>query len=420
MISEEWLTIFIRLAVAGLGGLAVGIEREWSVVHTRHEQHFAGVRTFFLLGLLGAASALMANAGLVLVGAMLVIAAAALVVVGYAMTSRRSDVGGTTEVAALLVLGGGIFSGLGQLTLASGLFAVITLVLIEKTRLHQFVTLIQSQELVAAARFAVLALVVFPLLPAGTWGPEPGLRPRELWALVLLFSGLSFTGFLALRLIGAHRGAYMVGLLGGIVSSTATTWHFARESLRQPELGRAMGLGVVAACSVMPLRTLMLILLVNPPVGRIAAVYLVPPALVGLGLSWWLHIRRDSTRTGRVMMPGNPLRFTAAIQMAVIFQVVLFLVHWVQQRFGTHGLLSSAMLVGLTDVDALTYSMIRFGGTAMVPHMAAKALALGVLSNTLFKWAIAATLGQGRFRSVVTSSLLAISAVTLALLFLVR
>ena len=65
--------------------------------------------------------------------------------------------------------------------------------------------------------------------------------------VVLLFSGLSFAGFLALRLIGGHRGYLVVGLLGGLASSTAATLNFSRESRQQPRLGRALGLGVVAA-----------------------------------------------------------------------------------------------------------------------------------------------------------------------------
>ena len=416
---DDWLTMCVRLGVAVLGGLAVGIEREWSIVHGRHEPHFAGVRTFLLLAVLGALSALLSQSGLWLAGAVLIIAAAALTVLGYVLTSRRGDdVGGTTEVAGLLVLAGGLFAGLGHLTLASGLFAVTTLVLIEKSRLHQFVSRIQSQELLAAVRFAVLALVVFPLLPEGPLGPPPGVRPRELWALVLVFSALSFAGFLALRLIGGHRGYLIVGLLGGLVSSTAVTLNFSRESRQQPELGRALGLGVIAACGMMPLRTLVLILLLNPAVGQRVIAYLLPPALIGLGVALWLNAQRHTPRASRSSTPTNPLRFIVAIQMVLAFQVVFYLVEWMQRNFGAQGLLSSAALLGLTDVDALTYSMVKLGGGQTLPSMAAQVLAVGVLSNTLFKLGIALTIGRRAFRGVATVGLLAIGAAALAALLL--
>ena len=416
---DDWLTICVRVGVAALGGLAVGIEREWSLVHGRHEPHFAGVRTFLLLAVLGALSALLSQSGLWLAGSVLIIAAATLTVLGYVLTSRQGDVGGTTEVAGLLVLAGGLFAGLGHLTLASGLFAVTTLVLVEKGRLHQFVTRIQSQELLAAVRFAVLALVVFPLLPEGPLGPPPGVQPRELWALVLVFSALSFAGFLALRVIGGHRGYLVVGLLGGLVSSTAVTLNFSRESRQQPELGRALGLGVIAACGMMPLRTLALILLLNPAVGQRTLAYLLPPALIGLGAALWLKFQRHAAKAHRPQTPNKPLRFVVAIQMVLVFQVVFYLVEWMQRNFGAQGLLSSSALLALTDVDALTYSMVKLGGAQTLPHMAAQALAVGVLSNTLFKGAIALCLGRRAFRGVVIVGLLLISAASLAALLFV-
>ena len=417
---EAWLTVWLRIGVAALGGLAVGIEREWSIVKGRREPHFAGVRTFLLLGTLGALGALLTQAGLGLAGAALIIAGVALTVLGYVVTSHRGDVGGTTEVAGLLVVAGGAFAGLGHLALASGLFALLILILIEKSRLHWFVTQIQSEELLAAARFAVLALVVFPLLPAGPWGPAPGVRPQQLWALALAFSGLSFAGFLALRLLGGHRGYYVIGLLGGLVSSTAVTLNFSRESRQQPAVGRALGLGVIAACSMLPLRTLALTLLLNPPVGQRALLYLLPPAFAGLGIAWWLNLRRPTLKAVRARTPRNPLRFVVAIQMVLAFQVVLSVVHWVQGRFGASGVVGSAALLGLTDVDALTYSMVQLGGAQTSPETAAQTLAVGVLSNTLFKCGIALGVGRPGFRGVATAGLLAIGAATATALLVVR
>ena len=417
---EDWLSIWMRIGVAALGGLAVGIEREWSVVKGRHEPHWAGVRTFLLLGTLGAASALLTQAGLWPAGVVLIIAAAALTVLGYVATSGRGDVGGTTEVAGLLVLAGGLLAGLGQVALASGLFALLTLVLVEKGRLHRFTERIHSTELLAAVRFAVLALVVFPLLPVGPMGPPPGVRPQALWALVLVFSGLSFAGFLALRLLGTHRGYHAVGLLGGLISSTGVTLNFARESRQQPELNRALGLGVVAACSIMPLQTLALLLLLNPSVGQQALAYLLPPALAGLSAVWWLHRRRHAPQISRAHTPDNPLRLVVALQMVLAFQAVLYAVHWVQARFGTSGLLGSSALLGLTDVDALTYSMVQLGGAQTPPAAAARAIAVGVLSNTLFKWGLVLGIGRPKFRGAATAGLLTIGAATLAALLLVR
>ncbi len=420
MNSHEPLDLAIRLMVAALGGLAVGIEREWSVKRGRHAPHFAGTRTFLLLGLLGALGAELTRSGPTAAGMALLIAGASLIVVAYAVTSRHGDdVGGTTEIAALIVLAAGALAGMGRLTLASGLFALTTLVLIEKGAFHTFVAKIESYELRAAARFAVLALVIFPLLPLGPFGPDPGFRPRELWALVLIFSGLSFVSFLALRIVGSHRGYGLVGLLGGLISSTAVTLTFSRESRRQPQLGRVLGIGVIAACAVLPLRVVLLITGLNPAVGLQTIPYLLPPFIAGL-VATALALRKNDPQAIRTETPQNPLRFGAALQMALAFQVVLYVVGWVGGRFGASGILASAALLGLTDVDALTYSMVKLGGAEALASTAAQALAIGVLSNTLFKLGVALTVGRGAFRGVVGFGLCFLSAASLAALVFLR
>jgi uncharacterized membrane protein (DUF4010 family) len=397
---EVPLTLMWRLAVAALGGLAVGIEREWSVKRGRHVPHFAGTRTFLLLGLLGALGAHFITTGLAAAGASLIIAAALLVVVAYAITSKKEDVGGTTEVAALIVLAAGAVAGTGQLTLASALFALTTLVLVEKSRFHTFVARIRSYELMAAVRFGVLALVVFPLLPPGPIGPPPGLHPQELWALVLLFSGLSFLSYLVLRMIGLQRGYGVAGLLGGLMSSTAVTLHFSRDSRQQPALGPLLATGVIAACTTLPARVVLLTAALNPHLALYALPYLVPPCLGGL-LVIGLALCRRSRTSPRANLPRNPLRLAAAMTMAGAFQLVLWLTGWLTQQLGTSGLLVSAGLAGLTDVDAVIYSMYKLGTADALVATAAKALAVAVLANTLFKAGLALVVGRGVYRAAV-------------------
>jgi uncharacterized membrane protein (DUF4010 family) len=394
-----------RLAVAGLGGLAVGIEREWSFQARGRAPRFAGVRTFLLLGLLGGLAPQLDPGA---AGVALLVAAAALVVAAYIVAARAGDVDGTTEVAALLVLGAAGLAGTGRLGLASGLFALTALVLVEKSRMHALVARLQSTALEAGARFAVLALVVLPLLPEGPYGPSPGVRPRELWSLVLLFSGVSFAGYLALRATGPGRGYGLAGLLGGLVSSTAVTLTFSRESREQPlALGRALGLGVVAACLVLPIRMFALATVLNPDVGLRTAAFLAPPFLAGLAVAGVL-LRRGDDPAAPVEAPPNPLRLGAAVQMAVAFQAVLYALGWMTARFGSAGLLASAAVLGLTDVDALTYSATRL--QAGDPGLAARALAVGALANTLLKLGVAVALGHGPFRRVAAGGLGALAA----------
>jgi uncharacterized membrane protein (DUF4010 family) len=206
----------IGIAIAALGGAAVGLEREWSGHAGGVEAHFAGIRTFTLLGGMAGVAGWFWTFGFQAVAIVLLAGATALVVAAYVAASQR-DVDGTTEVAALVVLSAGVLAGTGYLvlaSLASAIVAITTLLLVEKSWLHAMIARIDDAGLRAGVRFAVMAVVILPLLPDGPYGPFGGVRPRQLWLFVLLFSGLSFIGYVARRFVGSERGFPVSGLLG--------------------------------------------------------------------------------------------------------------------------------------------------------------------------------------------------------------
>ena len=407
----ETQEILLRLAAAALGGLAVGIEREWSARRDADHSRFGGVRTFLLLGLAGGLAAAVGGDD-PRVGLVLLAGAAALVAIAYLVSAWKGTIDATTEVAAMVVLGAGLLAGTGRLVPASAVFAATALVLAEKGRMHAAVERIQSAELEAGARFAVLALVVLPLLPAEPWGPYGGIEPRRLWILVLLFAGLSFAGYIALRVAGPERGYGLAGLLGGVVSSTAVTLNFARESRAREGTARALALGALAASTVLPLRVLVLAGVLNPEVALALLPAVVPALAAGAATVALALRRRHRGATREAVLPGNPLRLGAAIQMTLLFVAVLWLLAAVRERFGSAGVLGTSALLGLTDLDALTYSMSKLAGSGTPVATAARALLIGMISNTAFKAALAATIGAPAFRRV---SLIGLAGFALAL-----
>ncbi len=383
------------IAIAALGGAAVGVERQWS--GHAGQSHFGGVRTFTLLGALaGIAGWLWSNEWYAL-GAILLAGGVALAIGGYIAASRR-DVDGTSEAAALVVLAAGTLGGLGYWGLCSGTVAVTALLLIEKSRLHAIVSKLPEQGLRAAFRFAVMALIVLPLLPEGPYGPLGGIRPRELWILVLFFSGLSFAGYAARLVAGPHQGYALAGLLGGLISSTNVTITFARNSRSEPEAARVLALGVVTACTVMYFRVVAACWILYPlsalPLGRLLAA----PAVLGIAMSL-TALRLFRGRTANLAPPSNPLQAGSALQMALLFQAVLFATHAVRARWGGAGLAVSAAVLGLTDVDALTISMTNAAKAGSALEAAVAAIAIGVLSNTALKLGAALAVGRGEFRA---------------------
>lgn len=393
----------LGLVIAALGGTAVGVERQWSGHADGAEARFAGVRTFTLLGGLGGLAGWLWTAGFTLPATVLVAGAAGITTAAY-VGRMRIDIDGTTEVAALVVVAAGVIAGAGVHRLASAVIAVTTLLLIEKSRLHAFVKRIDDIGLRAAARFAVMALVVLPLLPEGPYGPLGGVRPRELWALVLFFSGLSFVGYLARRVAGPGRGYLVAGLIGGLASSTNVTFTFARTSHTEETSSRALGFGAVAANAMLYPRVLIATAVLNASLLPYVLPYLALPALIALVMTW-IGARQSDDDVIAEQPVANPLLLPVALQMAAIFQGVLMLV-WLAGRYGgDRGVLGTATVLGLTDVDALTISMARHVAPALSVETAALAIAVGVLSNTALKLTVALFFGSPGFRRVAGAAL---------------
>lgn len=411
----------LRLAVAGLIGLAIGLEREWSGHASGPDARFAGVRTFLILGLIGGLAGWTIGEGLAGVGVPLLAGAVLLVVAAYATAVQRSgSTDGTTEVAAVAVLGLGAVAGVGHLAVASAVTAVMALALREKERIRALLPRVAEPEIRAAFQFAVLALVILPILPAGPYGPFGGIQPRTLWIVVLLISGLNFAGYIARRAVGASRGFAIAGALGGLASSTAVTLSFAQRSRVEPVHGAALGLGVVAACTVLVPRVLVVSWALSPVLGRALAPALLLPMVVGAGIVLLLRRRRPEEADEADDPPlGNPLQLGAAIRMAVLFQAMLLGLEFASDRFGERGLLATSAFLGLTDMDALTFSVSRMAGTTVEAGMAAQAVLIGLISNTLFKLGVGVAVGRGPFLKVVAAGLLVLAMATLAGLWLV-
>lgn len=411
------------LAVAALVGLAVGIERQWSGHATGPDARFAGARTFFLLGGAGGIAGVLLAEGAVALSATMVGGAALLVAVAYAVASRRGsqDPDGTTEVAALVVVGLGVLAGFGHLRLASAAGVVMVLALSEKSRIHGFVQRLDDWELRGALQFAVLALVVLPLMPKGPYGPLGGVYPQALWILVLLFSGLNFLGFVARRVVGVTRGYAYAGLAGGLISSTAVTLNFARRSRLEPEAGMGLAAGVVGACTILVIRVMAVTFFLNQAVGWTLLPMAAIPFAAGVLLTAWAF--RPGTPAGdpaavSMEAPTNPLRLGSAIRLALLFQAALMALVWVRGAFGDPGVLPLAALLGLTDMDALTVSMARLGTDGGMVRLAAQAITVGLLSNTVLKFAVAVTLGTSQFRRLAGAGLAYLAAATVLALLL--
>ncbi len=388
--------------MAAVGGAAVGVERQWSGHASGPASRFAGIRTFTLLGGLSGTAGWFWTHEFQAVAAILLLGAVALVVAGYVAASRR-DPDATTEFAALIVLASGVLSGSGAWVLASGIIVITSILLVEKSRLHSLVARIPDVGLKAGFRFALMAVVILPLLPEGPYGPFGGIRPRELWTMVLLCSGISFLSYIIRSFWGAGQGYVVAGALGGMVSSTNVTLAFSRRRDDDTKTGIPLAIGVIAASTMQYFRVVGMATFLNPPMGQAMLTYVIPPAVVGLAIC--TYGLRPRPQESEVDATANPLQFGAALQMAAMFQVVLFLVEVARSQWGQTGLVAAGGMLGLTDVDALVISMSNAAKSVEQLPTAALAAATGILANNAVKLGVVVVLGRGQFRTLAAGGL---------------
>jgi uncharacterized membrane protein (DUF4010 family) len=401
-------------ATAILLGALVGIERE-KRKSEEEPDHIAGLRTFTLLALLGAAAAWLTRAQSspwVLGVALLIVGA--FVVVGYLVTvQERPELSGlTTEVAAIVVFLLGAMVVFGYRELAIGLGVVTAAVLAYKEPLHSFVDKLGWDDVFAGLRLLIATFIALPLLPDRTIDPWGALNPYLLWLLVILISSLSLVGYALTRWLGPGRGAALTGLAGGLVSSTAVTLSFAREARDDPQNAIALACGTLIAWAVMFARVLVLVAIVNRALLVTVRVPFLVMGLVVGAFAAVLYFREggsDGTVTKGDLHVTNPFSLTAAAKFAAFFAAVLLAVKITQQNFPPDGVYAVAAIAGLSDVDAITLSMAE-AAKSSAADVAVMAIVIASLVNTVVKCGIAIVLGGWRL----SRRLLFATAVTLA------
>ena len=391
---RELLNVALNFATAVLLGALVGIEREKRKTEEGETSSTAGLRTFTLLALLGAAAGFIsrsASSPWILVTALVIVGG--FVVAGYLVAARVSPdaTGLTTEVAAIVVFLLGAMVMLGNAELAIGLGVVTAAVLAYKQPLHGFVGRLGWDDVYAGLRLLIATFIALPLLPDEPVDPWGALNPYKLWLLVILISSLSLVGYVLTRILGSARGTALTGLAGGIVSSTAVTLSFAKESRDKPQETAALACGILLAWAVMFVRVIVLVAAVNSALLASVLVPFVAMAVVVGGFAAFLYFRDGSVNGAAAkgdLKVENPFSLTAAAKFAVFFAVVLLAVKIAQEHFPPSGFYAVAAVAGLTDVDAITLSMSEFAKAGEV-YVAVIAIVIASLTNTIVKCGIA-------------------------------
>jgi uncharacterized membrane protein (DUF4010 family) len=378
-----------QLAVSFGLGLLLGLERE------RSEASIAGIRTFPIISLFGTICAQIGvQAGGWIIGAGLVALVAIVVVANLArIRGGQIDPGITTEVAALLLYALGALIVVGDLTMAVVVGGVMAVLLHLKQPLHRFAAAIGKADMHAIMQFVILTLIILPVLPNEKYGPYEVWNPFKIWLMVVLIVGLSLGGYVAFKYLGARAGTLLGGILGGLISSTAATFSFARRAAADAALAPLAALVIMIAACVSLARVLVEIAAVAS--GSFPA--LAPPLAVLLAVccSIAMVMYQLSRKQQHVRMPEqkNPAEIKSAMIFGAVYALVLLAVAAAKERFGEAGLYVVAAISGLTDMDAITLSVAGQTGSGSIDAKSGwRLIMVAALANFGFKLGIVASL----------------------------
>jgi uncharacterized membrane protein (DUF4010 family) len=394
------LDLTLRFAAALGLGILLGLEREHT--HPR-DTAFGGVRTFALLTLLGATAAYLQTAlGIEWVLVATLIAVSALLIASYVITAPRSGPGITSEVSALLAFLAGGLCVWGYIPLAGAITVAALALLALKGWLHRLAARIEPADIEATIKFAIITLIILPLLPRESFGPEglDVINPYRIWLMVVLISALNFLSYILVKVVGPEHSMGLTGLLGGLISSTALTLGFAQRSRQEPAHARALALGILVAWTVMVGRVLVVLLVTSPRLaveiaprlGVIAAASLAGCALLA---------RRPSRTAQTTAIPphANPFALGPAIRFGLLFGAIHFAAKAAEKYLGTAGLYLAGGIAGLTDVDAITLSMAELASRSPESIAAAlRTVLIAIVANNGLKTGIVVLLGDPALR----------------------
>jgi uncharacterized membrane protein (DUF4010 family) len=375
----EWTTE-LRLALALALGFLVGLERE-STKLERSSVIFGGVRTYPIISLFGFGCAWLHHAGVAFMLPVGLSVMGVLAGIAYVTKTRAGHHGFTSETSALLTFIVGALALLADVWIAMALAVVNTVLLSEKTELETYVERFNKAEFLAVVKFILVTVIILPVLPNQDY-TQFHLNPTHIWQVVILVSSIGFVGYLLEKLFGDKVGLWLSGIVGGIVSSTATTVAVGRIANKNPARAATALQASLLASSMMYVRILVLVLIINSAFLPALWWKLTLLFIVGVVLSFRLHAGKES---GDTTIPDlhNPFEIRPSVVFAVMFVVLMIATKLIAQRLGSAGLLALSAVVGVTDIDPFILSVLH--PTETMVRFVAMAVIIAMMSNTIAK-----------------------------------
>ena len=412
---------FLKFGISLAIGVLVGIQREYAL-QKDDTQIVAGIRTFALMGLAGCASAMIAHeSGSIWPFVMSLFIAGVFIAASYVVQAVRGNTGLTTEFSALLTFLAGALVYFDFIALAIAMTVAVAALLSLKIELHKFVSDLNRDDIMATLKFAVITAIVLPVLPNENYGPEPFniFNPFKIWLLVVLISGISFIGYILIKTIGAHRGIGLLGILGGLASSTAVTLTMTQRSRSNPELSQSFTQAIMLSWTVMYIRLFIIVAAVNAALVEELWLPILGGIIIGLLYCLFLYWRERTSAKSEEISFVNPFELGPAVKFGLLFSLILVISKAAQVYLGDTGIYLASLVSGLADVDAISLSVASMSvDNSLALDIAANAIVIASVSNTLLKGSVAATTGSKELRRAIIPGTLLMILVVIILVFI--
>ncbi|WP_201352627.1 MgtC/SapB family protein [Hydrogenimonas urashimensis] len=388
-------TILKLLLTAVVLGFLIGMQRSMTYFH-KQEPFFAGSRTFALIALAGFLSGWI---GTYVKGFLLVSTGvfAVMVALSYILKVREQKRWGmTTQMAAIVTffLGVMIWYRLENYAIFIGVMMIVLLEL--KPRLRQIETHIGPTDIHAVTLLLIMSFIVLPVLPDRMIGPYHLFNPYKTWLMAVIIAGISFVGYVAIKVLGQKHGVFLTGAAGGLISSTAVSISLSKMFQKQYGLINNYAGGIAIACTFMYLRVLFEAFVIHPELAwRLTPAYL-GAAGSGLLFSWWLysHAKTAEISIENSAIMKNPLQLSEAIKFGLLFGIIYGAIAFVQTRYGNVGVYLVSFFSGITDVDAITLSLSELAKDGKLAQTASmNGIVIASVTNSLVKLGIVYWLG---------------------------
>jgi uncharacterized membrane protein (DUF4010 family) len=412
------LLIAKELLITVVLGFIIGLQRE--VNFYRHkEKVYMGARTFSIIALIGYLSTkIYSNFPEILIITTILIGIFLLSFYFVNAYKNKRKRGNTTEISAFLSF---IFGVMVPTHLELAVFSTVILIaLLEiKPKITSIKEEIRGKDVKSAILFALMTFVVLPILPDKAIDPYGLINPTHIWMMVILISGLSFVGYLFTRFIDTSKGLIMMGVFGGLASSTAITLTLSKKASSSQEANKSLVIAIALASSTMFLRVVIWTFIFSRDVFNIVIFPYILATLVGYGLIYFLYTKTDNKEVSQEVAFSNPLEFFEALKMGIVFGVIFGALSLVNNYSGELGVYLASFLSGLSDVDAIVLSLSELlSNKEIIVNTAVIGIVLATIANTVTKIALSFIIGNkalGFYLSAIFSISLTVLAVSVYL-----